>query len=186
MVQAVNIVTGVVPYRQFLTELAGSYTSPDGTDYEAEDDKQSFRRFPFVVEVTPEAFDFYANGGFFDGTDEYREYRQLFSMQCNMRQLAETLDSIGSEEGKNQFRDAVGDKVLRGMLAAHLEVRPKGTLLAIDAIARLDAVAALTGDEMKASKANRLLAQEAADAAEEERQARLWATTSEGTAAYVG
>lgn len=49
MVQAINIVTGVVPYREFLADLAGSYRSPDGTDHEAEDDRQAFRRFPFKV-----------------------------------------------------------------------------------------------------------------------------------------
>jgi hypothetical protein len=155
MVQAVNIVTGVIPYREFLADLAGSYRSPDGTDHEAEDDRQAFRRFPFVAEVTPETFEFYANEGFFEGTDEYKAFRHLFTMRCNMRELAQTLDAIETEEGKDQFRDAVGQKVLGGMLSAHRDVRPTGSLAAADAIAILDRVATLTGTEMEDDRARR-------------------------------
>jgi hypothetical protein len=186
MVQSVNIVTGVVPYKQFLTELAGSYQGPDGVAHEAEDDRQAFRRFPFVTEVTAEAFEFYANKGFFDGTDEYRQYQQLFTMKCSMRRLAQTLDRIDSEEGKEQFRLALGDKVLAGMVSAHNDVRPTGSMLAADAIAQLDVVAALTGDEMEAEKAKRVLeAEAAAEAAREAAEAR-WEVPGDGPAVYRG
>ncbi|MGO4383401.1 hypothetical protein [Specibacter sp. RAF43] len=186
MVQAVNIVTGVVPYREFLTKLAGSYKGADGTEHEAEDDRQAFRRFPFVAEVTSETFDFYANEGFFDGTDEYREFRQLFTMKCSMRKLAVALDSIESEEGKEAFRVALGDKVLGGMIAAHRDVRPRGSLLAADAIAGLDTVELLTGTAMEADKATRAIetkvgAEEAAAA-----EAARWEVSGEGTATYTG
>lgn len=175
MVQAVNIVTGVVPHMEFLSDLAGSYRSPDGTDHEAEDDRQAFRRFPFVSEVTPETFEFYANEGFFDGTDEYRAYRHLFTMKCSMRELAQTLDSIDSEEGKNQFRDAIGQKVLSGMISAHMDIRPKGSLPAADAIARLDTVATLTGAEMDADKVRRESKEVARRAAAAEAERARWA-----------
>lgn len=186
MVQSVNIVTGVLPYKKFLMQLAGRYKSADGTEHEAEDDRQAFRRFPFVAEVTSETFEFYVNEGFFDGTDEYHEYRQLFTMRCNMRRLAETLEAIESEEGKEQFRVAVGDKVLAGMLAAHLDVRPKGSLLAADAIAGLDSVAALTGDEMKADKARRTTQAEADADAAAEAEKKAWEVPDAGYATYTG
>jgi len=174
MVQAVNIVTGVIPYKEFLTDLAGSYRAPDGTEHEAEDKRQAFRRFPFVAEVTSETFEFYANEGFFDGTDEYREYRHLFTMKCNMRQLAQTLESIETEEGRDQFRSAIGDKVLASMLAAHQGSRPKRSLLPEDAIAGLDTVETLTGDVMKLDKARRVNEDKMAAEAEAEAQRKQW------------
>jgi len=174
MVQAVNIVTGVVPHKEFLTDLAGSYRSPDGTEHEAEDDRQALRRFPFIAEVTPDTFEFYANEGFFDGTDEYRQYRHLFTMKCNMRELAQTLEQIDSEEGKNEFRDAIGQKVLGGMISAHKNVRPKGSLPAAEAIAKLNTVMTLTGAEMKAARSQRELEQAAARAAAEETERAAW------------
>lgn len=186
MVQAVNIVTGVVPYREFLTKLAGSYKSADGTEHEAEDDRQAFRRFPFVAEVTSETFDFYANEGFFDGTDEYRDFRQLFTMRCSMRKLAVALDSIESEEGKEEFRVALGDKVLGGMLAAHRDVRPKGSLLAADAIAGLDTVEVLTGAAMEADKAARAIETKVAAEEAAAAEAARWEVRGEGAATVIG
>lgn len=186
MVQAVNIVTGVVPYREFLTKLAGSYKGADGTEHEAEDDRQAFRRFPFVAEVTSETFDFYANEGFFDGTDEYREFRQLFTMKCSMRKLAVALDSIESEEGKEEFRVALGDKVLGGMIAAHRDVRPKGSLLAADAIAGLDTVEVLIGAAMEAERAARAIDTKAATEEAAAAEAARWEVSGEGTATYTG
>lgn len=186
MVQSVNIVTGVVPYEQFLTELAGSYLGPDGVAHEAEDDRQAFRRFPFVTEVTAEAFEFYANKGFFDGTDEYRQFQQLFTMKCSMRRVAEMLDRIDSEEGKEEFRIALGEKVLSGMIAAHNDVRPKGSVPVADAIAQLDAVTALTGDEMLADKAQRVLESEAAAEAARVAAAAIWEVRTDGQPVFQG
>ncbi|WP_223692171.1 hypothetical protein [Leifsonia poae] len=186
MVQSVNIVTGVVPYEQFLTDLAGSYQGPDGVAHEAEDDRQAFRRFPFVAEVTPETFEFYANKGFFDGTDEYRQFQQLFTMKCSMRRIAKTLDSIESEKGKDEFRIALGERVLGGMIASHQDVRPKGSMLAADAIAELDTVTALTGDEMAADKARRVLDAEAAEEVARLEAKKLWEVRGDGSAIYQG
>lgn len=107
MVQAVNIVTGVAPYRDFLDGLAGSFKSADGTEHVAEDPVQSWRRFPFVGEVTAEQVLLYANRGF-AGTGEYRQYEHIVTMQANMRTLMRTLDGIAEVEEREQFRRELG------------------------------------------------------------------------------
>ena len=186
MVQAVNVVTGVVPYIDFLSNLAGNYTGPDGVRHEAEDDRQAFRRFPFVIEVTPQTFEFYASTGFFEGTEEYRNYRQLFTMKASMRELAATLEEIDSEEGKDEFRRAVGERVLGGMLDAHRSVRPKGNLAAQDAVARLNSIETLTGDDMERHREARIADAEAAALAAREREQRSWDALAVAPEGWVG
>lgn len=160
MVQSVNIVTGVVPYQTFLSGLAGGYKSADGVEYEAEDDVQSFRRFPFVAEVTADMIRLHANQGFFDGTDEYRAFRHLATMQVSMRQIAAQLRSIETDEGKEEFRVAVGDRLLAPVVEAHQSIRPPGVRSAAEAIAELEATTAVyTGGAAVAFETEREMAE---------------------------
>lgn len=66
LLNAINIVNSVQPYTEFLDGLSGEYKAKDGTVYKSEDDQkqQSYRRFPFCIEVKNFFYVFYENQGF--------------------------------------------------------------------------------------------------------------------------
>ena len=66
LLNAINIVNSVQPYTEFLDGLSGEYKAKDGTVYKSEDDQkqQSYRRFPFCIEVKNFSYVFYENQGF--------------------------------------------------------------------------------------------------------------------------
>lgn len=148
MVQAVNIVTGVAPYAEFLDALAGTYKSADGTEHQAEDPTQAWRRFPFVGEVTKEQILLYANRGF-TGLGEYRQYQHIITTRANMRTVMQTLDGIADEADREAFRLEMGDRLLGELVSAHHGARPQRSLTLDQARAALDGrVATYAGDEL--------------------------------------
>lgn len=154
MVQAVNIVTGVAPYAQFLDALAGTYKGADGTEHQAEDSTQAWRRFPFVGEVTKEQILLYANQGY-AGLGEYRDYQHIISTRANMRTVMRTIEAIEDPEAREQFRMELGDRMLGAMVAAHENVRPQRTLTIEQARAALEGeVVSLSGDDLARAKAD--------------------------------
>ena len=154
MLQEVNIITGVVPYREFLMQLAGEYVDDRGTIHHAEDDRQSFRRFPFVIEVTPEMVEFYANRGFFGDRSRVREYEKFGRMRANMRDVIARLDSLPTDEDRAAYQDAIGQRLFAGMVTRHRDATSTPReLSAADAIAELEASTEVVGAAELAAEA---------------------------------
>lgn len=84
----VNIVNSVQPYEEFLNSLAGEYSDRFGNEQQAEDKDQSYRRFPFMILLHKEDFDFLINKGFIDDTATYREYLAYNNIRGNMKKIA--------------------------------------------------------------------------------------------------
>lgn len=85
----VNIVNSVQPSMEFLDGIAGEYTDRDGILHEVEDKKQSYRRFPFVIDIHEESFDFYVNSGFINRTSQYDNYVVQENILGNMQRIVE-------------------------------------------------------------------------------------------------
>ena len=66
LLNCVNIVNSVEPYADFCDGLAGEYVGKDGTAYKAETSQkqQSYRRFPFSLEVFPSVLTFKYSVGY--------------------------------------------------------------------------------------------------------------------------
>lgn len=140
LLQEVNIITGVVPYAEFMEQLAGSYTDERGNEHAAEDDRQSFRRFPFVIEVTPSMVEFYANRGFFGDHERIRQYERFARMKANMREVIARRDALPSDAAREMYDEAIGNRLFSGMVARHREVvAPPRVITAEEAIAELEA-----------------------------------------------
>lgn len=107
LINAVSIVTGVQPYEDFCDGLAGKYRSKDGTQHLAEDDKQSYGRFPFFNNVETDKFIWYMNQSYVDGVN-YREYREILRVEQNMRDYNEMLASLDDESAR-EVTTAVGN-----------------------------------------------------------------------------
>lgn len=86
----VNIVNSVQPYAEFLDGLAGEYEDKNGNKRGVEDKGQSYRRFPFMVIVHEEDFDFMINKGFIVGEKaDYSEYLKHRNICANFRRIHE-------------------------------------------------------------------------------------------------
>lgn len=83
----VNIINGIEPYKVFLDGLAGEYKNYRGEFFAAEDKSQSYRRFPFIIRVHEEDFDWLLNKGFATNTRNYEEYIAYRAMQLNWQML---------------------------------------------------------------------------------------------------
>lgn len=91
LVNVVNIVNGPDDYIEFLNGLAGDYVDKNGVRHVAENKKQSYRRFPFIIPVHVDDFDMLLNKGFVDDKADYTEYIQYNNIRGNMRRIAERL-----------------------------------------------------------------------------------------------
>lgn len=83
----VNIVNSVQDYREFLDGLAGEYESK-GVKYKAEDKRQSYERFPFIIPIDEHSITIMANMGYFNGVKEYDQYLIAAKIKCNLREIA--------------------------------------------------------------------------------------------------
>lgn len=149
LVHSVNIVTGVIPYEQFIEGLAGSYIDErTGKRFEAEDPKQAYRRVRFVHRVTPDEIEVLVNAGAIDRSADWRAYEHVMTMNANCRVLAETIEGLESEDQRSQFRRAVGNRVLGEMVRNHQNVRPQEQLTLDQAMSSLSAIEVTSGDEL--------------------------------------
>lgn len=159
LLNAVNIITGVQPYRMFLDGLAGEYIDrKTGERVEVEDKNQAYGRFPFVSEVTPETIDFYLNRGFAGATGSYQDYEPVARIKANMKRIIDTIDALPDEAAKARFREAAGDRMLGSMVAAHRELRGAAPAVSLDAaLAELEATTAVqtAGDLTAAAETHR-------------------------------
>ena len=73
----VHIVNSVEPFTCFLDRLAG-----------AEDRKQSYRRFPFILEIDDKCVHFSVNKGVAEGTNEYLKF-DCFTLQGDVKKISD-------------------------------------------------------------------------------------------------
>lgn len=71
---AVNIISGVQPFEEFMDALA-------------EDKNQIQRRFPFIVKLREDDFKLLLNKGYVEDTRNYEEYMEYENMRKNLQQL---------------------------------------------------------------------------------------------------
>lgn len=76
LVQDFNIINGIEPYSEFITELAKEYKDNKGFARKNEEYQlgQYYRRFPIIIPLREDDFDILLNKGVFKGTREYEQY----------------------------------------------------------------------------------------------------------------
>lgn len=114
----VNIVNSVEPYTDFLNALAGEYIDRDGNTHNAEDKNQSYRRFPCIIPIHEEDFDFLVNKGFVDG-DNYGEYITYKNIQGSMRKLVMLCN------GREELLRELERQTLKPITDKHTEILAK-------------------------------------------------------------
>ena len=114
LINTVSIVTGIESYRDFCDGLAGTYVDRLGNKHIAEDDRQSYRRFPFFVNVGLEWFEWHMNRGFVDNID-YHSSQRIMRVEQSLRNysaLLDTLDDASRDEVIKEVGDAWFGRVL--------------------------------------------------------------------------
>lgn len=86
LVNSISIVTSVVPFKEFMEELAGEYTDSKRVKHPAEDSNQGYRRFPVFLEITRESYQLFASQALTGG--EFSEYQRLAQVNVNLIELA--------------------------------------------------------------------------------------------------
>lgn len=92
LINRVNIVNGIQPYKEFLDQLAGAYFDYSGEKAYKEDPNQARRRFPIILCLHEEEFDVLLNRGVADGTREFEQYYQYLGVQGSFAQVAQRLE----------------------------------------------------------------------------------------------
>lgn len=152
LVHTVNIITKTTPYAQFLDGLAGEHTDKSGKQHKAEDQNQSWGRFPVVFEVTFDSFEMLLNRGFVDNTDDFLTYQKVARMRASMRRVCAGLDSIEDDEKRQAATYQVGDVLLRPMLDQHAKLQPIASRRGTDVVGELLAgIEVLDGEEFEAN-----------------------------------
>lgn len=119
-VNAITIITGPEPYERFLEGLAGTYVDKHGTPHTAENDAQSFRRFPIIIPVRSDEFDILINRGFIDDEGSFREYIAYEGFRQNMRQVLRRVKGIEPVERRIETHLAIEAKQV-APIKAHYE-----------------------------------------------------------------
>lgn len=90
LINQVNIVNSVQPYKEFLDGLAGEYMK-DGILQKSEEHEksQSYRRFPFIIPIYEEDFSLLINCGFLNDDKNFLQYMEYKHIKGNMQKIAE-------------------------------------------------------------------------------------------------
>lgn len=119
LVNTFNIVNSVEPYDEFLDGLVARRKGENG-DYEQEEDKgQSYRRFPFIIPLHEDDFDFLLNKGFMEGTAEFTEYIAYEHIRGNMQRIAERC------KNNERLARALENQVLEPVIGKVLELQAR-------------------------------------------------------------
>lgn len=113
---AVNIVNGIEDYEDFLDGLAGDYEDSRGHWHRAEDLNQSYRRFPFIINVHENDFDMLLNRGFFDDSREYQAYYEYKGIKANFPKI------IAACKGNARIADKVQAQAVQIVVDKYREV----------------------------------------------------------------
>ena len=116
LVNTINIVNSIQPWRDFLDGLAGEYKDKNGNLAKKEDKSQSYRRFPFFLVLHEEDFDLGINKGILAGTREFDQFIEYKRLRGNMRRIAQKCGT------NKQLMKAVTDKALGSVRAKYDEV----------------------------------------------------------------
>lgn len=98
LVNHVNIITAVTPYREFISGLAGTYKDRYNVEQKAEDEGQAYRRIQIVIEVERGSYTIHVNKGFALGTGDYFDYFTTPNLAQNFEQLYRDSEHIRDEE----------------------------------------------------------------------------------------
>lgn len=128
-----NIVNSVETYTEFLDGFVARRKNENG-EWEQEEDKgQSYRRFPFIIPIHEDDFDFLLNRGFMEGSSNFTEYVHYEKVRGNMQRIAERC-------GQNaRLARVLENQMLQPVIAKCLEVQ-----------ARFDEGASMTEEEEQA------------------------------------
>ena len=86
LLNTVNIVTSVQPFKEFIEDLSGEYVDNNKTKHAKEDPGQGYRRFPMFVEVTRESLQIYISQSLSGG--ELSEYNRVCRVEASMIEYA--------------------------------------------------------------------------------------------------
>lgn len=89
LVNTINIINAVEPYKEFLDGLAGEYTDRAGERRKSEDKSQSYRRFPIILELDVGIFEVLANKGWLEDNNEFLQYLSYGKFRMGLKQVAE-------------------------------------------------------------------------------------------------
>lgn len=106
-VNTITIITGPEDYETFLDGLAGKYTDKFGTQHEAENRPQSYRRFPIIIPVSSDSFSLLINKGFIEGTNEFTEYQAYENFRQNMRSVLQRVKGIEAPDRRIETHLAI-------------------------------------------------------------------------------
>lgn len=140
LINAYNIVTGVLDYREFLDNLAGEYTDGKGESHKAENKNQAYRRFPFVLTATTGKFWYNMSRGFTSNTTggvrEWQQYDRLATFPSDIPDLAEDVDLLETLALEMEAYSILGENFFSDLLDADKQLRQK----CIDSKAVLDRI----------------------------------------------
>lgn len=143
LVNHVNIITAVTPYREFLSGLAGTYTDRYGTKQEAEDEGQAYRRIQIVIEVDRGSYTMHVNKGFVEGTGEYFDYFTTSGIAQNFEQLYRDAECIKDEEERINVVAELGKQTVMPVIDEVNRLMNRG-----------DDLPEMTADELRAKYAH--------------------------------
>jgi hypothetical protein len=119
LVNSINLINGIQPYKEFLDGLSGEFTDKWQVKHEAEDKNQAYRRMPIIIPLRDNDFDILINKGAFENTREYQQYIRYATITGNFAKLASV---CGSDTAK---RYAVSKSLVEGIGAAYAETLDK-------------------------------------------------------------
>jgi len=121
LLNEVNIINGVEPYKEFIKHLADKYWDSNMW-IEGEDDNQSYRRFPIILTLRECDYDILVNKGVLDKTRDYKSYYKQENIQGNFYNVAKQLSGTARDvilaemtkpivERVNQLKENDADKI---------------------------------------------------------------------------
>lgn len=84
-----NIINGVDDYKTFMNKICGRYVDISKQVHFVENPDQIYRRFPFIIEVTTDSFDFLINEGILQDNREFQSYIAYRNIQANFKKIAQ-------------------------------------------------------------------------------------------------
>ena len=88
LINKINIVNSVQDYEEFLDGIAGEFTDKNGNVQKSEDKAQSYRRFPFIIVLNSDSYDFFMNSGVLKGIKDYSNYLFYKNITGNFQNIA--------------------------------------------------------------------------------------------------
>lgn len=96
LTNAVNIVTAVQPFNDFIKGLAGEYVDSRRVKHKEEDPGQGYRRFPLFIEVNQDSLGIYVSMALTSGEKEV--YKPVVTIEASMLDLAKNLSQKNIEK----------------------------------------------------------------------------------------